>query len=191
MGTFSALLTLCAGNSPGTGEFPAQRPVTWSFDVFFDLRLNKRLSKQCWGWWVETPSRSLWRHSNEEKRSHSAVCLWDALGVRGLSCIVKIMVLVIYTTYVYICQVIKSYDTDHLNLYKLNLHQVPLINTEASQVTGWQLSISTYLIVKIIACNRRSVLRSGQKQHRYWFESYWNLFLFLVIQLTKVRHWLR
>ena len=34
-----------------TGEFPAQRPMTWSFDVFFDLRLNKRLSKQSWGWW--------------------------------------------------------------------------------------------------------------------------------------------
>ena len=33
------------------GEFPAQRPVTRSFDVFFDLRLNKRLSKQSWDWW--------------------------------------------------------------------------------------------------------------------------------------------
>ena len=40
----------------GPGEFPAQRPVTWSFDVFFDLRPNKRLSKQPWGWWFETPS---------------------------------------------------------------------------------------------------------------------------------------
>ena len=46
METFSALLAICAGNSPATGEFPAQRPLTQSFDVFFDLRLNKRLSKQ-------------------------------------------------------------------------------------------------------------------------------------------------
>ena len=46
METFSALLAVYAGNSPVTGEFPAQRPVTRSFDVFFDLRLNKRLSKQ-------------------------------------------------------------------------------------------------------------------------------------------------
>ena len=60
-GTFSALPVFCAGNSPVTGEFPAQRPVTRSFDVFFDLRLNKRWSKQSWGWWFETPSRSLWR----------------------------------------------------------------------------------------------------------------------------------
>ena len=34
METFSALLALCAGNSPVTGEFPSQRPVTQSFDVF-------------------------------------------------------------------------------------------------------------------------------------------------------------
>ena len=45
-----------------TGESPAQRPVTWSLDVFFARRLNKRLGKQSWGWWFETPSRSLWRH---------------------------------------------------------------------------------------------------------------------------------
>ena len=64
METFSALLALCAGNSPVTGEFPAQRPVTRRLDVFYDLRLNKRLSKQSWGWWFETPSRPLWRNCN-------------------------------------------------------------------------------------------------------------------------------
>ena len=40
METFFALLAICGGNSPPTGEFPAQRPVSRSFDVFFDLRLN-------------------------------------------------------------------------------------------------------------------------------------------------------
>ena len=50
METFSALMAICARNSPVPGDFPAQRPVTQSFDVFFDLRLNKRLSKQLWGW---------------------------------------------------------------------------------------------------------------------------------------------
>ena len=58
METFSALLAICAGG------FPAQRPVTQSFDVFFHLRLNKRLRKQSWGWWFETLSRPLWRHCN-------------------------------------------------------------------------------------------------------------------------------
>ena len=72
METSSALLAICAGYSPVTGEFPAQRPVTRSFDVFFDLRPNKRLSKQWWGWWFETPSCPLWRHCNvyEEPGSH-------------------------------------------------------------------------------------------------------------------------
>ena len=64
METFSALLAICAGNSPVPGEFPTQRPVTRGFDIFFDLRLNIRLGKQSLGWWFETPSRSLWRHNN-------------------------------------------------------------------------------------------------------------------------------
>ena len=64
METFSALLAICAGNSPVHGEFPAQRSVTRGFDVFFDLRLNKLLSKQSRGWWFETLSRPLWRHRN-------------------------------------------------------------------------------------------------------------------------------
>ena len=64
MGTLSASLALCVGNSPVNGEFPAQRPVTRNFDVFFDHRLNKQLSKQSWGWWFEKPSRSLWPQYN-------------------------------------------------------------------------------------------------------------------------------
>ena len=62
------------GEFTGPGEFPAQRPVTRSFDVFFDLHLNKRLSKQSWGWWFETLSRPLWRHRNES--THTS---WHAL----------------------------------------------------------------------------------------------------------------
>ena len=54
---------LC-GEFTGPGEFPTQRPVTRSFDVYFDLRLNKRLSKQPWGWSFETLSWSLWRQCN-------------------------------------------------------------------------------------------------------------------------------
>ena len=54
---------LC-GEFTGPRWIPAQRPVTRSFDVFFDRRLNERLSKQPWGWWFETLSRPLWRHRN-------------------------------------------------------------------------------------------------------------------------------
>ena len=63
----------CAGNSPVTGEFPIQRPVTRSFVVYFDLRPNKRLSKQSRGWWFETLSPPLWRHHNEKP------AIWNAL----------------------------------------------------------------------------------------------------------------
>ena len=73
METYSAWLALCAGNSLVTGEFPSQRPVTRSFDIFFDVGLNRRLSNQSKGWWFETPSRSLWRHCKE----------WDHLSTLG------------------------------------------------------------------------------------------------------------
>ena len=56
---FPVLLVLCEGNP--------QRPVAGSFDVFFDLRLHKRLSKQSIRRRFETPSRSLWRHCNDER----------------------------------------------------------------------------------------------------------------------------
>ena len=80
METFSSLLAICAGNSTVTGELQAQRPVTLSFDVFFDLCLNKRLSKQSWGWWFETPSRPLWRHCNEK----AAIATVEEWGLRSL-----------------------------------------------------------------------------------------------------------
>ena len=54
----SALLALCAGNSPVAGEFPfpSQRPVSRSFDVFFDLRLKKN------GWVNNRDAGGLRRH---------------------------------------------------------------------------------------------------------------------------------
>ena len=66
-GNISSLLALCAGNSPVTGEFPSQRPMMQRFDVFFDLRLNKQLSKQSWGWWLKMPSCSLWRQCKVQR----------------------------------------------------------------------------------------------------------------------------
>ena len=79
METFSALLAICAGHSPVTGEFSTQRPVTRSFDIFFDLRINERLSKQSRGWWFQTPSRPLWRHSYVIREGWLKIlrCLWD------------------------------------------------------------------------------------------------------------------
>ena len=86
METFSPLLAICAGNSPVTAEFPTQRPMTRSFDVFFDLRLNKRLGQQSWGWWFETLSRPLWSHCNGDWSCSLACSNETILKIMGLKC---------------------------------------------------------------------------------------------------------
>ena len=80
-GSIFRVTGLCAGNSPVSVDFPAQRPVTRSFDIFlFDLRLNKRLSEQPWGSWFETSSCPLWRHCyvwySVLVCSHVEICDW-------------------------------------------------------------------------------------------------------------------
>ena len=77
----SALLALCAGNSPVTGEFRSQRPVTQSFDVFFDLRLNKLLSKQSWSWWL----------GHHRAHYDVIVMVWCLLTYKNWSTLVHIM----------------------------------------------------------------------------------------------------
>ena len=73
METVSALLAFCEGHPPVTDGFPSQKPVTQNFEVFFDVRLNKRLSKQWRCWWFETPCRPLWRHCYD-------LVLWHSLN---------------------------------------------------------------------------------------------------------------
>ena len=73
---------LC-GEFTGPRWIPTQRPVTRSFDAFSELRLIKRLSKQSWGWWFETQSRSLWRHCNAQCdiRFKGFNLLWNAASL--------------------------------------------------------------------------------------------------------------
>ena len=85
METFSALLALCAGNSPvpeftGPGEFPAQRPVTLSLKKAVMFSLICRLSKQPWGWWFETLSWSLWRQCNVPDSKFHGVYMGPSWG---------------------------------------------------------------------------------------------------------------
>ena len=93
METFSALLAICAGNSPASGEFPAQRPMMRSFDVFFDL--CQRLRKQSWGWWFETLSRPLWCPCNDYK-------VWPML-LSGMLEHRKMLIHCGLNIYIYIC----------------------------------------------------------------------------------------
>ena len=55
---FTHYWRFCEGNPPVTGGLPSQRPMTRSFDVFFDLRLKKRLNKQSRRWGFETSLHS-------------------------------------------------------------------------------------------------------------------------------------
>ena len=77
------------GNSPATGEFPSQRPVTRCFEVFFDLRLNNQLSKQLRRRWFETQSRLLWHHCNEPIAPKCTVCRYPPIGLAGKVVITK------------------------------------------------------------------------------------------------------
>ena len=79
METFPALLALCEGNPPVTGRFPSQRPVTQSFNVFFDLHLNKQLNKQSRCRWFETPLHLLWHHCNDMSMFSGQEMVWEIL----------------------------------------------------------------------------------------------------------------
>ena len=123
METFSALLAICAGNSPVPGEFPAQRPVMRSFDVFFDLRLNKRLSKQSWGWWFETPSRPLWRHRNAGIWVQWIIC-FNHLTLQEPSC--RLYEAWSWSSFCpktsYYCQAINSHSADYDVTYHVSTY---------------------------------------------------------------------
>ena len=64
METSSALLAHLCGEFIGHRWIPRTRASDAELCISFDLRLNKRLSKQSWGWWFETSSCSLWGHCN-------------------------------------------------------------------------------------------------------------------------------
>ena len=76
METFSALLAICAGNSPVTGEFPAERTVTQSFDVFFDLHLDK-------GWVNNREVGDLGRHRAHYDVTRMWILVRDAIWCHG------------------------------------------------------------------------------------------------------------
>ena len=83
MEKFSVWLAICAGNTPVTGEFPT-KSVTRSFDVLFDLRLNKRWSKQLWGWWFEAPIITpLQWHTPMLRQGNCCSCILDLPNIHS------------------------------------------------------------------------------------------------------------
>ena len=132
----SALLVICAWNSPVTGEFPTQRLVTRSFDVFFDLHPIKRLSKQSWGWWFETPSGSLWRHSNEYNTSQE-----------------------LYPRFL-LCRALLWFGICQLYLYHSELHQWHCQGRMIAPVTGrqpWEIWVNGSYHLRRIDCTTTTI----------------------------------
>ena len=154
METFSALLALCARNSLVTVDSPSQRPVTRSFGVFCDLRLNKRLSKHSKRRWFETPSRSLWRH-------------WNGFT----ACITKPHVHVAWTGKAeIILSGFRSHDTDDptLNEYHCHVLRSPGLGCYAGKgrsINQWYLPQSRSLCLGIFVA-------SSFRGWRQYFSSY-------------------
>ena len=96
METFSTLLAgLLCGEFTGDRWIPHTKASDRSFDIFFDLRLNGRLSKQSRVWWFETPSRSLWSHCNDLTgySVNNANCVVIAWWRHDMEARVKLLVL--------------------------------------------------------------------------------------------------
>ena len=108
-----------AGNSPPTDEFPSQRPVMRSFGVFFDLHLNQRLSKQPWGWWLETPSRSLWRHHNDYLSMQ-----WRHISPARQPNILSSQIFCPESVAKYDTAQIRKHDCTHIHMHKLTHRHV-------------------------------------------------------------------
>ena len=167
METFSASLAICPGNSPVPGEFPTQRPVTRSFDVYLDLRPNKWLSKQSWGRWFETLSCSLWRHRNvwllivwhwATWQSHSGDEVWFQYTSMGPAQ--------------------EALSTCHMTPWQANdtLIMIELTNW------GWDKMAT-------VSKTTFSNAFSWMKMYEFWLKSHWSLFL--NVQLTILQHWFR
>ena len=167
METFSALLAICAGNSPVTSEFPAQRPVTRSFAIFLDLLLNKRLSKQSWGWWFATPSRQLWRHW--KAIPHVWWSLNDMHGFTNWNSVDDLF----FSYWTLICQC--KYTVSH---YLFNCW---CRSCMSSKINGWLISTSSGLCVGSFAQIEYQIKPSNQTNQSYNY----NYFALVVFQISS------
>ena len=135
--------------------------MTRSFDVFFDLRLNERLSKQPWGWWFETPAWSLWRHRNVDCVNSwiaGVLCAWWFIKYPELW-IMKTGFLFVGIVITFQSYIIMGSDVHHFHKYftftlymssNLNISKIIVIHycdvimdAMASQITSLAIVYST------------------------------------------------
>ena len=151
METFSALLAICAGNSPVPGEFPGQRPVTQSFDVFFDLRLNN-------GWVNNREAGDLRRcraHYDVivmlQKMHIILLCfywIWLYMMMSDLQFFLEYVYMYIYVyMYVAFCLFLKSFICWHiLGLYNKPITQIPQGYRKNPTMHHFVTEICTFLL---------------------------------------------
>ena len=137
---------LLCGNSPVTGEFPAQRPVTRSFGVSFDLPLNQQLSKQWRHRWFETPSRALWRHCNDLMKFKSLTagrrsCRSENFRCSDENCLRMTTLPIQWPTKFFI-----------LNLFFSGNHSLYLIEITLKFVSEYQISDRSKLVRVMASC---------------------------------------
>ena len=122
-----------------TGEFPSQGPMTRSFDVFFDLRLNKRLSKQSWGWW----SRPFWRHCNMachcKVNATPVVCI-----IHRMYCITSYVTVIVTSWGPFINKVYKMWDEITYPFPSLNGCTVEVCERMSSFILHFVMDVITY-----------------------------------------------
>ena len=123
-GNFFRVIGPLCGEFTGPGEFPAQRPVTRSFHVLFDLRLNKRLSKQPWGWWFETPSWSLWLQCNIQENFKKSIIAYIIIIIIIITIIIVVVavIVIIIGCIIIVARLSKSLATLTLGSSKINQH---------------------------------------------------------------------
>ena len=103
---------------------PSQKRVTQSFDVFFDMHLNKRLSKLSWGWWFETPSCSLWCHCKDLRVKLNNLCCFSANELQKMDiCFKDLLNRFIILRFSYASSIA---DSQALNITLANHHYCPL-----------------------------------------------------------------
>ena len=127
----SGMMTSLSGN---TDEFPAQRPVTRSFDVFFDLHLNKRLNKQPWGWWFETQSCLLWRHCTRIIECMDAYWLVLPISFTTISLTLRQLKYRLYICVIFVCI---SYSIRRHHGRTVWLNGPPCINIFEIKIKEW------------------------------------------------------
>ena len=149
---------LC-GEFTGPGEFPTQRPVTRSFDVFFDLRLNNRLSKQPWGWWFETPSWSLWLQCNDMcRRPTYNTVTTTPIFVQPYMTIIEIKDIGwIFMTYSVHFMVISSNSLTPRDAYICYQTRPSLV-----QIMAWRLDVGLFSIGPLRTCFGENLIKIKQ-----------------------------